>query len=95
MTDRPADFCQAIKAAIMQHYSGNVAPDGAIECPLDEVLNGLIYVAVEIGMTAPPGPHRESVLNYLGELLVASEIAIGAGISVAAAMAGMRGEKPH
>lgn len=95
MNDRPADFRQAIKAAIMQHYAHNVAPDGAIECPLDEVINGLIYVAVEIGMTAPPGPHREGILNYLGELLVASEIAIGTGVSLAAAMASMRGEKFH
>jgi hypothetical protein len=82
----------AIRQAIRQHYADGDDPE-VLEMPADEIIVALVGLAVDIGMTAPPGDARNWFMGYIGTVVAAAENAAEAGTSIGIEMARMHGAR--
>lgn len=82
----------AVREAVVAFYQSHPQQQ-AVTIPIGEALGSLIFFAVEIAMSIPPGPYRDSTLDHIRDLVAASEVSIATGRSVGAVMAEKRGEK--
>lgn len=88
----PATLDLAVRQAIVDFFQTDRGED-IVTIPIGETVGSLVYFAVEIVMTIPPGPYRQNALSHLRDLVAAAEVSIASGKSVGAVLAERRGER--